>query len=120
METIVIQTKIEKLYHTTHALRHIGDGTDYTNANSLMQLNKDIHDLIDELYSVRGNTVEQEATLCLAILLGYSVSINAHLTDDVKKQRILERSYHVLDRLSSSLLKCRLSSLCITLTNNYI
>ena len=41
---------------------------------------------MNELYPLHGSTPEQDASLCLALLLGYSVSLYASLEDDLKRE----------------------------------
>ncbi len=63
-------------------------------------------------YSQRGETPEQDATLCLAILQGYNVSMYANPEDEERKQAVLTRSLSLLDVLPPSLLKQQLSAVC--------
>lgn len=67
---------------------------------------------IIDLYSQRGKTPEQDATLCLAILMGYNVSMYANPEDEERKQAVLTRSLSLLDVLPPSLLKQQLSAVC--------
>ena len=59
-----------------------------------------------------GETPEQDATLCLAILQGYNVSMYANPEDEERKQAVLTRSLSLLDVLPPSLLKQQLSAVC--------
>lgn len=59
-----------------------------------------------------GKTPEQDATLCLAILMGYNVSMYANPEDEERKQAVLIRSLSLLDVLPPSLLKQQLSAVC--------
>ena len=59
-----------------------------------------------------GNTPEEEAELCLSILL----ALNATFYDNGRKQQfiqhLLDRCWNVLDKLPASLLKVRLLTCC--------
>lgn len=79
-----LQDKIFHLHNQAHRLLHIECSGSYLYADDLAQLNKDIHNEMNELYPLHGSTPEQDASLCLALLLGYSVSLYASLEDDLK------------------------------------
>lgn len=80
--------------------------------DDLSELHQAIHEKIIDLYSQRGKTPEQDATLCLAILMGYNVSMYANPEDEERKQAVLIRSLSLLDVLPPSLLKQQLSAVC--------
>ncbi|MCS3160859.1 UpxZ family transcription anti-terminator antagonist [Bacteroides faecis] len=64
--------------------------------DDLARLNNEIHEQINDLYPCHGTTAEQEAALCLSLLMGYSVSIYANSEDEVKKRTVLRRSQMIL------------------------
>ena len=70
-----------------------------------------IRDRINDLYLYHGGTTEQEAALCLSLLMGYSVSMYANPEDEIKKQTILIRSQKIIQNLFSSPLKNRLHTI---------
>lgn len=109
MNTILLQEKIDRLLNSVRLLLPGGSDMRYVYSDDLAQLNKSIHDQINELYSQRGETIEQEAALCLAILMGYSVSIYANLEDEFQKQNILYRSQRLLEGISTFSLREQLS-----------
>lgn len=118
MDTLVLQGKIDCLLSSVHKLLPIGgNNIGYIYADDLSALNYSIHTQINELYSQRGNTVDQEATLCLAILTGYSVSMYSNAEDESKKYHTLVRSQELLQILSPSSLKEQLLAICNELTN---
>ena len=80
--------------------------------DDLSALPRSLHEKINALYSQRGETPEQDATLCLAILQGYNVSMYANPEDEERKQAVLTRSLSLLDVLPPSLLKQQLSAVC--------
>lgn len=107
-----LQDKIIHLHDLAHRLLHIECSGSYLYADDLSQLNKDIHDEMNELYPLRGNTLEQDASLCLALLLGYSVSMYTDWEDDLKRETILSRSLELLENLPPSSLKEDLLTVC--------
>lgn len=107
-----IISQIESLRRLTHELLHLGiDGAPlYT--DHFCRLNKEVLELADSLYSHRGTTSEEEATLCFALLIAYGATIYDSGNKEQKKQSILNRSWKVLDKLPSSLLRCQLLIAC--------
>lgn len=88
----------------------LSGGTLY--ADEVSSLQRDIHRLIDELYPLRGDTPEEEASRCLALLAGYGVCMYANPEDDRKRLSVLSRSRRMLDSLSPSPLRERLLEAC--------
>jgi len=62
----------------------------------------------DSLFSAQSSDVEEEANLCLALLMGYNATIYDYGDKERKKQVVLERIYNVLEKLPVSLLKVHL------------
>lgn len=108
----LLQEKIENLQSLADRLLHIGDDEGYVYVDDLSLLNKKIHESINELYPLQGNTLEQEAARCLAILKGYSVGMYANLDDELKKQDVLHRSRKVLPLIPGSSLESELHAFC--------
>jgi hypothetical protein len=82
-------------------------------ADQFARLNLEVYEQALELYHLRqGNTPEEEAGLCLSML----VAFNATIYDNGRKQQyiqeILDRSWKVLPQLAPSLLKVRLLTYC--------
>ncbi|SHG07067.1 UpxZ family of transcription anti-terminator antagonists [Bacteroides faecichinchillae] len=119
MGNILLQEKIETLRNLADTLLHIGDRQDNVFVDDFTLLNKSIYDLINELYFQRGKTLEQEATLCLALLMGYSVSMYANPDDEFKKQSVLKRSRKILPTLPPSSVKEQLLVFCNELNNSF-
>ena len=113
MNANLLQDKIESLQNMAGQLLHSASGEICGNlyADDFALLNKEIHEKINELYPLHGQTVEEEALLCLALLVGYSVSMYANPEDEVKKHTILERSRKVMSRLSATPLKGKLATI---------
>ena len=112
MVSVLLQENIDELQHLADHLLHIGDKNGYVYADDLSTLQQSIHKKINDLYSQRGETPEQDATLCLAILQGYNVSMYANPEDEDRKRSVLQRSLTLLDVLPPSLLKQQLSAVC--------
>ena len=105
-----IQDKIEKLQKTVDTLLHMGENMDCICVDDLSLLNNEIHEQINDLYLYHGETTEQEAALCLSLLMGYSVSMYANPEDELKKQTVLLRTGKILPLLPPSPLKEHLLS----------
>ena len=75
-------------------------------------LNKDVLVQCDSLFPLRSSVLEEEANLCLALLLGYNATIYDYGDKEQKKQQVLERACAVLEQLPPSLLKVRLLTYC--------
>jgi hypothetical protein len=82
-------------------------------ADKFARLNLDVYEQALKLRNIRrGDTPEEEAGLCLSLL----VAFNATIYDNGRKQQyiqeILDRSWETLPRLAPSLLKVRLLTCC--------
>ena len=82
--------KIDKLQNTVHALLHKSNYMAGVYVDDLARLNNEIHEQINDLYPCHGKTAEQEAALCLSLLMGYSVSMYANSEDEAKKENCSE------------------------------
>lgn len=104
---------VSSLYALAHELLNLGmDGTPIY-SDHFARLNREVYDQAIKLYSTPpGTTPEQEAELCLSIL----VALNATFYDNGRKQQyiqhILDRCWSILDNLFASLLKVRLLTYC--------
>lgn len=112
MGILVLQEKIDDLQSLADNLLHVGNKGGYLYADDLSLLHREIHERINELYSQKGKTPEQEAALCLALLTGFGVSIYANPEDEAKKQVILHRSQKLLTVILPSPLRQQLLAIC--------
>lgn len=112
MAKLLLQDKIEDLHNLADRLLHIDDKEGYLYVDNFSEINKEIHNKINDLFPRNGKTPEQEASLCLAILMGYSVSMYANPDDEDKKRIILIRSQKIMDVLPISDLKQQLNAIC--------
>ena len=89
--------------HTINLLPHYTD-TDYL---PLSAMSPSLPILL-----LKGATSEEEAAICLSLLMGYNATIYNDGDKESKIQSILDRSFAVLDHLPASLLKCQLLTYC--------
>ncbi|WP_195660054.1 UpxZ family transcription anti-terminator antagonist [Bacteroides nordii] len=104
--------KTEELQQLAQKSLYLGSDGDPIYAEHFSRLNKEIQILSDALYSAKGDTPEEEAGICLALLMGYSATIYSDKDKEAKKQSILDRAWEVLEQLPPSLLKCQLLTYC--------
>ena len=112
MDAVILQENIEGLLNLVRMLLLGRGSAGCVYLDDLSELHQAIHEKIIDLYSQRGKTPEQDATLCLAILMGYNVSMYANPEDEDRKRSVLQRSLTLLDVLPPSLLKQQLSAVC--------
>ena len=89
----------------------MGENMDCICVDDLSRLNNEIHEQINDLYPCHGKTAEQEAALCLSLLMGYSVSMYANSEDEAKKKTVLRRSQMILKTQLPSPLKIQLHTI---------
>lgn len=77
-------------------------------SDTFCRLNKEILVKCDSLFLTQSSDVEEEANLCLALLMGYNATIYNDGDKEQKKQAVLDRIYPILEQLPASLLKARL------------
>lgn len=114
VENSTLQELIDHLQQTAHSfLSAIDTGCVYP--DEISDINHDIHSQINELYDRRKEamTVNQEAALCLTLLMGYSVSMYANPEDEEKRKSVLDYSHRVITSLPSSSLKFQLQNLLL-------
>lgn len=78
----------------------------------LRRLCTEVYREAESLFCEKGETPELEASLCVAILMGYNATMYNHGDKEAKKQAVLDRACKVLCTLSPSVLKCRLLIYC--------
>ena len=104
---------VSSLYLLAHELLTLGMDGNPIYSDHLSRLNREVYEQALELHNFRqGNTPEEEAELCLSMLLAF----NATVYDNGRKQQyiqeLLDRSWEVLPKLVPSLLKVRLLTYC--------
>ena len=83
-------------------------------SDDLSRRNSEVYRLTTALYNsiAKGSTIEEQASVCLALLMGYSASFIDHGEKQKHIQEILDRCWNILDVLPASLLKLRLLTAC--------
>ena len=97
-----------ELQHAAHELMYLGMDGEPVYSDTFCRLNKEVLVKSDSLFSAQSSDVEEEANLCLALLMGYNATISDDGDKEQKKQVVLDRIYNILEKLSTSLLKLRL------------
>ena len=102
------------LQRAAHDLMYLGMDGSPIYSDDLSRRNGEVYRLTTALYNsgVKGSTVEEQANVCLALLMGYSASFINHGEKQKHVQEILNRCWNILDVLSASLLKLRLLTAC--------
>nr|WP_320966023.1 UpxZ family transcription anti-terminator antagonist [Bacteroides intestinalis] len=102
------------LQRAAHELMYLGmDGNPVYN-DDLSRRNGEVYRLTTALYNsgVKGSTTEEQASVCLALLMGYSASFIDYGEKQKHVQEVLDRCWDILDVLPASLLKLRLLTAC--------
>lgn len=97
-----------ELQHAAHELMYLGMDGEPIYSDTFCRLNKELLVKADSLFSSQSSNTEEEANLCLALLVGYNATIYDYGDKGQKKQAVLDRIYNVLEKLPDSLLKVRL------------
>lgn len=105
-------SRVLELQHAAHELMYLGMDGEPIYSDHFCRLNKEILVKSDSLYLSKSADLEEEANLCLALLMGYNATIYDNGDKEQKKQAILDRIYTVLEHLPTSLLKVRLMTYC--------
>lgn len=103
---------ILELQHQAHDLMYVGMDDAPLYSDDFTRLNKSVLTQSDALFAYKGHDSEEEANLCLALLMGYNATIYDYGDKEKKKQAVLDRCWEVLPLLLSSLLKVRLLTYC--------
>ena len=103
-----LQSEIDSLCAVSHELLHLGLDGEPIYSDRFRQLNTDVYHRCEHLFGSHGRTLEEEASLCIALLTGYNATIYDYGDKGQKKQAVLDRIYNVLEKLPDSLLKVRL------------
>ena len=101
-----------ELQHAAHELMYLGMDGEPAYSDTFCWLNKEVLVKSDSLFFAQSSDVEEEANLCLALLMGYNATIYDDGDKEQKKQMVLNRICHVLEHLPVSLLKVRLLTYC--------
>ena len=102
------------LQRAAHDLMYLGMDGSPIYSDDLSRRNGEVYRLPTALYNsgVKGSTIEEQANVCLALLMGYSASFIDHGEKQRHVQEVLDRCWDILDALPASLLKLRLLTAC--------
>ena len=109
-----LSEEIAVLQRAAHDLMYLGMDGSPVYSDDLSRRNGEVYRLTTALYNsgVKGSTVEEQADVCLALLMGYSASFVDHGEKQQHVQEVLDRCWDILDTLPASLLKLRLLTAC--------
>ncbi|WP_186971990.1 UpxZ family transcription anti-terminator antagonist [Bacteroides intestinalis] len=102
------------LQRAAHDLMYLGMDGSPIYSDDLSRRNGEVYRLTTALYNsgVKGSTVEEQANVCLALLMGYNASFIDHGEKQEHVQEVLNRCWDILETLPASLLKLRLLTAC--------
>lgn len=102
------------LQRAAHELMYLGLDGSPVYSDDLSRRNGEVYRLTTSLYNsgATGSTVEEQANVCLALLMGYNASFIDHGEKQPHIQEVLNRCWDILDALPASLLKLRLLTAC--------
>ena len=102
------------LQRAAHDLMYLGMDGNLIYSDDLSRRNGEVYRLTTALYnsSAKGSTVEEQANVCLALLMGYNASFIDHGEKQEHVQEVLNRCWDILETLPASLLKLRLLTAC--------
>lgn len=102
------------LQRAAHELMYLGMDGNPVYSDDLSRRNGEVYRLTTALYNsgVKGSTTEEQASVCLALLMGYSASFIDYGEKQKHVQEVLDRCWDILDVLPASLLKLRLLTAC--------
>ena len=101
-----------ELQHLAHKLMYLGMDGEPIYSDDFTRLNKEVLVESDSLFAAKSSGIEEEANLCLALLMGYNATIYDNGDKREKKQAVLDRICNILKQLPPSLLKVRLLAFC--------
>ena len=102
------------LQRAAHELMYLGMDGSPVYSDDLSRRNGEVYRLTTALYNsgAKGSTTEEQANVCLALLMGYTASFIDHGEKQKHVQEVLNRCWDILETLPTSLLKLRLLTAC--------
>lgn len=100
------------LFSSAHHLLTYGLDGNPIYVDEFTRLNRNVYEQAMELYNSRGNTDEEEAELCLGLLVAFAATVYDNGCKQQYVQDVLDRCWEVLPKLAPSLLKVRLLTYC--------
>ena len=89
------------LQRAAHELMYLGVDGSPIYSDDLSRRNSEVYRLTTALYDsdTKGRTVEEQANVCLALLMGYSASFIDHGEKQKHVQEVLDRCWDILEVL---------------------
>ena len=111
---MTLSKEVASLQRAAHDLMYLGMDGSPIYSDDLSRRNNEVYRLTTTLYNsgIKGSTVEEQASVCLALLMGYNASFIDHGEKRGHIHEILDRCWDILDTLPASLLKLRLLTAC--------
>ncbi len=102
------------LQRAAHDLMYLGMDGSPIYSDDLSRRNGEVYRLTTALYNsgAKGSTIEEQANVCLALLMGYNASFIDHGEKQKHVQEVLDHCWDILNVLPISLLKLRLLTAC--------
>lgn len=105
-------SQISTLYALAHELLYLGVDDTPIYSDYLIRLNRDVFRQANLLYGRQGATDEEEALLCLSLLMAYNAAAYNNGDKEMRVQHLLDRCWAIIEHLPASLLKCQLLVAC--------
>ena len=102
------------LQRAAHELMYLGMDGSPVYSDDLSRQNGEVYRLTTSLYNsvFQSSLIEEQANVCLALLMGYNASFIDHGEKQGHVQAVLNRCWDLLEPLPASLLKLRLLTAC--------
>ena len=102
------------LQRAAHDLMYLGMDGSPVYSDDLSRRNGEVYRLTTSLYNsvFQSSLIEEQANVCLALLMGYNASFIDHGEKQGHVQEVLNRCWDLLEVLPASLLKLRLLTAC--------
>ena len=109
---MALPIQLSQFNNHLNRLLQLGEDGSPVYSNEFSRLNTEVFQLSECLFGVHGGTPEEEASLCIALLTGYGVTVYNGGDKEEKIQVVLDRAFEVLSKISDSLIKCKLLLCC--------
>lgn len=107
-----LESQIISLYSLAHELLYLGQDNAPIYSDHFTRLNREVFRQANALYDIHSSVPEEEASLCLVLLMGYNATLYNNGDKQERIQNILNRCRKVLDHLPASLRKAQLLTYC--------
>ena len=111
---MILSEETISLQRAAHELMYLGMDGSPVYSDDLSRRNGEGYRLTTALYNsgAQGRTLDEQANVCLALLMGYNASFIDHGEKQEHIQEVLDRCWDILEALPASLLKLRLLTAC--------